>query len=216
MQDAEIERAVTAVLLADERLRQTGIKVAVSAGVVRLRGRVRSASDRALARQLAERVPGVQAVVCELTVRAKRGRSDRALGVDVRTAMASDPLLSGSIVDVAVREGVVHLGGQLTSYLAKWHAEEAARNVPGVVDVVSDIVVVPLSPPTDSEVASAVLVVLARHPRVELPRISVDVVEGVVHLRGTVSSRARRWLVEELARSAAGVRDVVNELAVAR
>jgi osmotically-inducible protein OsmY len=180
-----------------------------------LRGTVHSAAERGRANQLAGRVQGVRAVVSELARRATPGHSDEAVRADVRAALARDPLLAGSVVEVAVRDGIVHLSGQLTSYLSKWHAEEAAREVPGVLEVVNEIAIVPLPPRTDREIASDILAVLARHPRVELPRISVDVIKGVVHLRGSVSSRARKCLVQELVASVAGVQEVVNELTVA-
>ena len=216
VQDADTTRVVRAALQSDKRMLWSAVEVAVRAGVVHLRGRVHSTMERELARQAAESAPGVRAVVNELAVRGTTGRPDRAVEEGVRHALACDPLLVSSAVDVSVRDGVVHLGGRLTTYLAKWHAEEAAREVPGVRKVVSDIAVVPLTPPTDTAVASDILAILARHPRVELDRISVDVAGGIVYLRGAVSSRARRWLVEELASSVAGVREVVNDLAVVR
>lgn len=215
-QDAETERSVMAALLSDKRLQEAALEVTARAGVVYLRGRVHSALERRLARQSAESAFGVRAVVNELTIRATGGRSDPDVEADVRGALACDPLLAHAFVDVSVRDGIVHLAGRLTSYLAKWHAEEAAREVPGAVEVVSSIAVVPLPPLTDTAIGSAILAVLAWHPRVELDRISVDVVGGVVYLRGAVSSRAQRWLVGELASSVVGVREVINELAVAR
>ena len=90
VRDAETERSVVAALLSDKRLQEAALEVIVRAGVVYLCGRVHSALERRLARQAAESVSGVRAVVNELALRATGGRSDRDVKAAVHGALASD------------------------------------------------------------------------------------------------------------------------------
>ena len=60
----------------------------------------------------------------------------------------------------------------------------------------------------DAIVREAVTRELCWDPRVEDAELSADVERGVVTLRGTVSSYARRQAAEEAAHRVAGVRDV--------
>lgn len=69
--------------------------------------------------------------------------------------------------------------------------------------------------PRDAAVAQAVLDELAVAPQTwQLPRPSVEVVGGVVTLSGHQPSEANRLAVEATASGVAGVRGVVNNLAV--
>ncbi len=67
--DTELQIRVAAAITADPRFRRCGpIRVESFLGNVRLQGRVPSAEHKVLAEQVARQVPGVKAVINELTV----------------------------------------------------------------------------------------------------------------------------------------------------
>jgi hyperosmotically inducible protein len=59
-------------------------------------------------------------------------RSDADIKRDVEDALAWDPALSGSAIDVAVADGIVTLNGRATSALQLMLGERDARRVKGV------------------------------------------------------------------------------------
>ncbi len=67
---------------------------------------------------------------------------------------------------------------------------------------------------SDAEVRHDITEALESDARVDSSRISVDVVEGVVILRGVVSTDFEKRVAEDVARRIKGARDVANELHV--
>jgi osmotically-inducible protein OsmY len=69
---------------------------------------------------------------------------------------------------------------------------------------------------SDARLFEEVCEVLADHGDIDASEIEVTIDDGDVILRGTVRSRWARFYAEDLAAGVPGVRDVVNELRVAR
>lgn len=67
---------------------------------------------------------------------------------------------------------------------------------------------------SDAEVRQNVLDALQSDIRVESTRVGAEVVDGVVTLRGVVSTEFERRVAEDITRRIKGVRDVANELRV--
>jgi osmotically-inducible protein OsmY len=63
---------------------------------------------------------------------------DKAITNQVKESIAKNPDL-GTDITVSTKNGVVYLKGKTTTILAKSHAEELAKAVPGVQQVVVDI-----------------------------------------------------------------------------
>lgn len=68
----------------------------------------------------------------------------------------------------------------------------------------------------DAAITASVKAKLVGEKASNLTRIDVDTNEGVVHLNGTVASTEDKIGAEDLARSVKGVKNVVNNLQVAR
>ena len=66
----------------------------------------------------------------------------------------------------------------------------------------------------DVKLTAIVKAQLAREDQVTLQAISVDVDDGVVKLKGKVSSAEKKAKAEEIARKVDGVKSVVNNLEV--
>jgi osmotically-inducible protein OsmY len=63
---------------------------------------------------------------------------DKAITDQVKSAIVQHPDV-GTGVSVSTKDGVEYLKGKTTTPLAKTHAEELAKGVPGVAQVVDDI-----------------------------------------------------------------------------
>jgi osmotically-inducible protein OsmY len=63
---------------------------------------------------------------------------DKAITDQVKSAFSSHPDV-GTDISVMTKEGVVYLKGKASTPLAKSHAEDLAKAVPGVRKVVDDI-----------------------------------------------------------------------------
>ena len=142
-------------------------------------------------------------------------RSDRDIQRRVLEELAWDTRVSATEVGVEVRNGVVTLLGNVDSWGKKLAAEEAAHRVSGVLDVANDLVVV-IAPnePSDTDIAAAVRHALQWDVFVPDTRIATSITGGIVTLRGVVDTYAQRQQAAQAIRNLAGVRGVINELAV--
>jgi hyperosmotically inducible periplasmic protein len=68
----------------------------------------------------------------------------------------------------------------------------------------------------DNYLTGAVKTQLVRDKAANFTRIDVDTNDGIVYLNGTVDSAEQRTRAEQIARNVGGVRDVVNNLQLAR
>lgn len=134
---------------------------------------------------------------------------------EVKNALARDSRLAGADIRVAADEaGVVRLTGEASSYDQKVAAEEAVERIKGVADIVNEITVLPPEKISDDAITREVLDALRRCAWIEDSKFSVETVNGVVFLRGIADSELEKQEAEKDARWNAGVRDVVNEIAV--
>jgi osmotically-inducible protein OsmY len=67
--------------------------------------------------------------------------SDREVKSTIVSRLNENPYTQGSRIKVAVRDGVVRLGGEVPSRLVKAVAAEDAQTVPGVADVANELVI---------------------------------------------------------------------------
>ena len=143
-------------------------------------------------------------------------RSDEALEQEVRDELAWDSHVEPATIEVAVDNRIVVLRGTSGSYAEKVAAQRAAHRVPGVLDVVNDLVVLgpDASDRSDAEIAAAVRHALQWDVRVPDERIISTVSDGTVTLEGSVMVLREREDAEDAVRALRGVRGVVNNLLV--
>ena len=149
LSDREIEELVTRVFSSDSRIDPGEIDVQVQKGVVYLCGAVDSAAERRAAEEAAQSVPAVDGVVDKLGLRNFVERTDDELADTVRRALVRDIVVDAGPVCVEAREGMVTLGGRVSSYRQKSAAENIAWWTAGVTDVVSNIEVDGIREPPD-------------------------------------------------------------------
>lgn len=215
--DEQIRQAVEDALLRDPRVMSFDVATAVDGGVVTLRGDVDYLEAKRAAEQDARNTVGVLRVANRIKVRPVTMLIDADIRADVVDALARDAIVESYEVDVGVSSGRVTLSGDVGSYYEKFHAEDVAARVDGVVSVNNDIEVEdqvmgaydPYVDPyypfgydwyrydvprrtflSDAEIEEDVQDELFWSPFVDSDSVHVTVDHGVVTLTGTVDSWA--------------------------
>jgi osmotically-inducible protein OsmY len=84
-----------------------------------------------------------------------------------------------------VQESQVVLSGTVWLYSQKMRSEQIAWHTHGVVEVNSEIRVVPRVPTTDQELTSAIFLLTLQFPQIQRAGINIAVTDGHVYLSGT-------------------------------
>lgn len=132
----------------------------------------------------------------------------------IRSAMVHDPRLSAQAIQVSVQNGVVRLTGTVQSFRRALAAYEIATAATGVREVVNGLEVGSPGELPDLEIADHVRAALEASADVCKSAITVLVSNGQATLSGNVADAWQFAIAEDIARSARGVRDVRNLLAM--
>lgn len=127
----------------------------------------------------------------------------------VEAVLASEPSLSlaSSNVSVSANGDIVTLSGTASDYAALDAIEATVKQMPGVKRVYNDVRVMPV---TDQAASDENIAFSLQRSLVDQPRVSIEVVRGVVMLRGESSSSPEH--VQRIAERTPGVRAVINKL----
>jgi osmotically-inducible protein OsmY len=152
----------------------------------------------------------------EQTQAATAMKSDEAIRSDIQAAIGERPEFRSNPIAIAVREGVVTIGGFVQTLNQKWAAEEIAKSVPGVIAVVDEIEVrLPgIDGRPDPEIAQDILTALDIELGDVVDGIKVSVENGAVTLEGEVQGQRQRDRARELAALVRGVVAVNSNLKV--
>jgi osmotically-inducible protein OsmY len=230
IRDQEIAGRILHALTLDPRVHAADrILVRVESGVVTLTGTLHSATEKAVAGEIAARVPGVRTVENAITIAGPPYRESDELAHAVEQALAAAGFdLSRLGVRVVGRR--VTLVGWLPDWDSLKRALEVAGSVFGVREVRSDVALGEVAPevarellaPIETTGAGAVDAALLKSRVLEAigdagivlfePR--VQVVDRTVYLEGHVRTEAERQRAEQIARQVDGVRRVINRLIV--
>jgi osmotically-inducible protein OsmY len=118
-------------------------------------------------------------------------------------------------INLQVADGTVLLKGYVASRPQRELVLNAARQIDGVKQVVSELDIQGTDEPQDCEIADAIAQLLANYKqagRLKGFRISVEVAEGNVTLDGVVADEAQRKLVREAVHSVSGVKRLDDQL----
>jgi osmotically-inducible protein OsmY len=214
--DRQLEDDLRAELEWDPKIpNPTEISVAAHAGHVTLRGTATSLHERRAAVAAAKRVDGTFDVDDQLKVRLMDGlaHDDAEVRGAALQALQWNAQVPAASIDVAVDVGHVTLSGHVDWPYQKHAAEETVAAMVGVIDVRNDIAVAG----TMFEVgalADDIGAALRRSAQADANRIRIDVRDGGVTLKGTVSSWAEHDAAIAAASAAPGVRIVHDHLSV--
>ena len=139
-------------------------------------------------------------------------RTDLELQREVTNELRWDPRVRDDEIAVAVRDGVVTLGGTVGSFAVKLAALKAAERVGGVHAVADDLdVKLPgSSQRSDTELAHQVVNALRWDVLVPDDRIKARVEHGWVTLEGEVEWEFERRAARRAVQNLTGVRGVTN------
>lgn len=228
-EDSEIESAIETALLLDPAAESYEVNVRVNDGTAVLTGMVQSWGERELAATIAKGVKGVKDIKNQITVRFQADVSDEEVEEIVNHRLENDVLVRSNMIAVNSNDGVLTLSGTVGSLSEKNRAERLAL-VNGVRRIKSsNLDVDPMAFQTmlksreykpdfinksDDEIEEAVQDAFLYDPRVSSFNPEVNVKEGVVTLRGTVSDYLAKQAAEDTAYNTVGVWKVNNYLKV--
>lgn len=146
----------------------------------------------------------------------RRLTDDQKLQADVEYELANDFLIDESLIEVEVVDHVVTLMGTVGSYAEKVVAQNTARAVEGVHDLVNAVTVKPSEAmhPSDEELQRIVEQVLSWDALVPEQDLTVTVSDGLVALTGTVVAAPQAREAERAVSHIGGVRGVLNRIEI--
>ena len=143
---------------------------------------------------------------------------------DVIAELNWEPTVIGGVItpsanpkiEVTANDGVVTLEGEVDSFPKKWNAEQAARRVAGVTEVINNITVKLPGSFKRSDEEIGLDAVHAIRLNVSLPhdRIEVRVQDAAITLMGEVDRGYQRAAAETAVRHLKGVVWVSNEITI--
>ena len=191
-------------------------------GIATLSGKVDLFEYKSDADRIAHKVKGVKAVRNDIEV-GGAALSDAEIAKKLAPQLAFSREGYGNVFDaiqLKIENGVVTLGGHVHDYPSRDAAMGIAATMPGVKDVVDEMVVDPLSPMDDrirTDVARAIYGQAAlNHYAIDpLRPIRISVQNGNVELYGSVDREADKDIANMQARQVPGVFSVKNYIEVA-
>jgi osmotically-inducible protein OsmY len=205
-------------LLADSRIYAKKIVVEVDNGTVHLSGTVDSLAALNAAEMAARSIENVKQVDNRIKIRYPGDKpviTDEMIAENVLNAIRMDRNIKSELIKVNVDSGVVTLYGSVDSYWSKVRSQEIISSIPGVIQIVNDLAVVPTVSTDDNSIAQQIREALQRMSEIDLESVTIVVEKGVVTLTGKVPHWNAYYSAEFAARNTGGVLDVRNELILA-
>lgn len=209
--DVRLRDAVVRQLEWDPEVDASAIGVAAKDGVVTLTGFIDTYTGKLAAERVAKGTRGVRAVANDIAVKLGAGRTDSDIATDAARALGLRPSVPDS-VQAVVHNGHITLTGTVEWFYQKEQAESAVKHVRGIVGVFNHIFVNPTAGLRD--VHRRIVQALHHSAEIDSRHVQVTAADDVVTLRGTVGTWMQRDAAERAAKSAPGIRRVVNELRV--
>ena len=224
--DDRIESSASKSYVFKTYLKDDSIKTESKDGVVTLTGTVTQESDRRLAQDTVESLPGVKSVNNQLTVTGAipAEHSDAWIGWKVKSALLFHSNVSASGTSVYVKDGVVTLQGEASSTAEKELTTEYAKDVENVKGVKNEMTIAktPAVPSEtmgdkidDASITAQVKSSLLTHRSTSALDTKVETTDGVVTVSGIAKNDAEKSLVTKLVTDINGVTSVINNMTIA-
>ncbi len=223
--DKRIESAARESYAFKTYLQGKDITIKSDNGKVTLSGTVSDESERILAQDTVQNLPGVTSVDNRLQV--KQGpvsdNSDNTLAARVKAALIVHQNVNAGNTDISVRNGIVTLRGEAENDAQRELTAEYAKDVGGVKGVVNEMTVKGASGTgqqtigqkiDDASITAQVMLALMSRSSTRTVNAAVDTNNGIVTVRGTAKNAAEKDLVTKIITDVQGVRGVDNKMTV--
>ncbi len=213
--DLQLQQRVIDELEFEPEVDAAHIGVTARDGIVTLTGRVSSFLEKLAAEQAAKRVKGVKGVAQDIEIHyaADPKTADDEIAARVIKVLQWHMAVPADRISVKVDHGVVIAHREVDWYYQKTRAEEDARRLGGVREVLNEITVVVALRAED--IRQQINAALDRQARFDSNTVTVVVMGGEVTLGGKVEREELRTIAERVAWSAKGVSEVSNLIRVA-
>lgn len=195
----------------------THVNVEIEDNAVFLRGTVSSYSAKLAAEKEVLTVAPGFAIDNQLSVESQSREpvpTDNEIRENIQNALKWDSSINPLNLQVDCNNGKVNLLGTVSTLWEKFQAESIATAHKGVVDVENSLTVKPASVRSDNFIENDIKRALQRSPLIDETKIHLNVVNGVVHLSGSVVNEPIRNEIYQKALYTNGVVDVVNEITI--
>ena len=157
------------------------------------------------------------AFLLAFSVPVQAANMDNAIETSVKQSYVFKNYLQADDIKVKSKDGVVTLTGTVAEESHKTLAAETAAGLPDVKSVVNKLEVKGDRPAekSDAWLVTKVKTTLLFHRSVSA-KTEVDVKDGIVTLRGDAETQAQKDLTTEYVKDIEGVKDVKNEMTVAK
>lgn len=199
------------------------VKVKANDGVVTLTGTVQDKDAKALAVDTVENLPGVTGVKNEIVIKSTfPEKSDGWMALKIRGRLLVKGNVSTTATTVAVKDGVVTLGGTADNAAQKELTEVYAKEIDGVKSVKNEIAVKPALATSetmgekidDASITTQVKFALLNHKSTSALKTKVTTNDGVVSITGIAANDAEKSLVTKLAQDVRGALSVDNKMTI--
>jgi len=149
---------------------------------------------------------------------AHAAKLDDRIESSARQSYLFKTYLQGDDIRIQSKDGAVTLKGTVLDESHKSMAQETVASLPGVRSVDNRLEIKGEAPAENSDawIAAKVKSTILFHRSVSSRTTEVNVMDGIVTLRGKADSQAQKDLTTEYARDIEGVNDVKNEMAVVK
>jgi osmotically-inducible protein OsmY len=143
-------------------------------------------------------------------------KTDTQLQTDVIAELSWEPSVHAAQIGVEVKDGVVTLAGEVSSYAEKWDAERAAQRVAGVkaLAVEMEVKLSAFGKRDDADIARSAENVLSWATSVPDDAVQVMVEAGWITLSGAVDWQFQKQAASDAVRFLVGVKGVSNQIAI--
>jgi osmotically-inducible protein OsmY len=192
------------------------IDIRMEGDAIVVEGTVERVAQKKRALFIAMGIKGVSGVIDRLRVRPAKHMTDDEIKDHLYRALSEEPTLDPSLIEAEITGGIVDLEGQVGSLSHKRLCGVLAWWIPGSVEVINSLEVVPAEEDSPEEVNEALRIVLDKDRLVDASCILTKTKDWVVTLEGTARSEAERTAAEDDAWYIWGVNDVKNNIKVVK
>jgi len=153
-----------------------------------------------------------------ITTSLRASETDDRIESSARKSHVFKSYLKDDSIKTESKDGAVTLTGTVASNSHKSLAEDTVESLPGVKSVDNQLKVKgeTHAEHSDGWISTKVKTTLLFHRNVSGSATDVYVKDGIVSLRGVASSQAQKELTTEYAKDVEGVKDVRNEMTIAK